>query len=486
MEKSHALKILFLIFVPAFLFFVHLRGYIPYDEGWFIQGAYRMFQGQVPYRDFQFTYNPGGLYLNLLAFRLFGLSVLSSRLIALSLSLLTSWLLWCLGEKMKMNYWLRMLVILAFIFWGPGHINFVWPVMLCLPLGIGVCLSLISIDDKVHQKYFVFLAGVLSAGVFLAKQNFGLAIVISTVATFVLVKEFRQLKLFLAFIWGYFLIVSVQIAYLIKTNSLFSYLRDFYELTIVKIVKEGTLTSPYPWQYSSELIYKLTKTIIYLLPLLVAIVCFVFLWKKAKRLLVIPMVVASYYVFSIRPTTDYVHLTPLLAITAPLVYCFYKYSPLRITRSLIVLGLIIFIITGFYSSVYKRYYRWNTPLIGENVFISVPRVQILADESTNEIVTEINSYFLNKTNKHLFVYSFTPMFYFLLDKENPTPYDYLHPGFLTPAVDRDVASKLNKEKLPYLITDVNITNDISETARYIKENYQPDLIVGGFTIWKAI
>ena len=29
--------------------------------------------------------------------------------------------------------------VLLYVFWGPGHINFAWPVMFCIPLGILMC-----------------------------------------------------------------------------------------------------------------------------------------------------------------------------------------------------------------------------------------------------------------------------------------------------------------------------------------------------------
>jgi len=484
MEKSFVLKLLFFSTVILFLLFVHTHGFIPYDEGWFIQAAHRMINGQVPYRDFQFTYNPGALYLNLIAFKLFGLSVLSTRLMAMGLSLLASWLLWKLGEKLKLNYWLRMLVILGYISWGPGHINFIWPVMICVTLGIGVALTTLPTESKNLQKHRAFISGLLTAGIFVAKQNFGLAILLPIFLNFLFNKRFNDRRTFLFFLLGYLTVIVTQIIYFLGTGSLVSYLSEFYQLTIIKIVREGVLASPYPWQYESTLFYRFGKTFFYLFPLLFAVACFVFLWKRDRKLLILPLMVASYYLLSIRPTTDYVHLTPLLALTAPLTFYFYKFITNRIGKAFLVFGLILFVLSGFYSSLFKRYYRWNTPLLNENVLINHPRVQVWADEPAREIVSSINQYFVNKNDKKLFVYSFTPMFYFILDKQNPTRYDYLHPGFLTKSVDSEIVTRLNKENLSHVITDVNIEYDPSNIAWFIKTNFTRDFAVGGFTIWK--
>ena len=54
------------------LFFIHVRGFIPYDEGWFLQGGLRLLNNDKVYKDFQFLYNPAGLYVNAFAFFIFG------------------------------------------------------------------------------------------------------------------------------------------------------------------------------------------------------------------------------------------------------------------------------------------------------------------------------------------------------------------------------------------------------------------------------
>lgn len=60
-----------------------------YDEGLVLVGALRVFLGEVPYRDFWSIYGPGQFHLLAAAFELFGVSVLTARVV----SLLTSFFL---------------------------------------------------------------------------------------------------------------------------------------------------------------------------------------------------------------------------------------------------------------------------------------------------------------------------------------------------------------------------------------------------------
>jgi hypothetical protein len=56
------------------------RGWVPHDEGTIGQSAERVLQGELPHRDFDELYTGGLTYLNALAFRLFGETLLSPRI----------------------------------------------------------------------------------------------------------------------------------------------------------------------------------------------------------------------------------------------------------------------------------------------------------------------------------------------------------------------------------------------------------------------
>src|SRR5260370_28202492 len=78
-ERSRSERyIAFVIFLLSFLYLCLLRRYtwIDPDEGIILQGAQRILEGQVLYRDFFSFFTPGSYYLFALLFRVFGDSYL--------------------------------------------------------------------------------------------------------------------------------------------------------------------------------------------------------------------------------------------------------------------------------------------------------------------------------------------------------------------------------------------------------------------------
>ena len=59
------------------------HGWIPHDEGTLAQSAERVLSGELPHRDFDEAYTGGLSYLNALAFQLWGVNLLSLRIVLL-------------------------------------------------------------------------------------------------------------------------------------------------------------------------------------------------------------------------------------------------------------------------------------------------------------------------------------------------------------------------------------------------------------------
>jgi 4-amino-4-deoxy-L-arabinose transferase-like glycosyltransferase len=70
------------------------------DEGIILQGAIRVLQGQVPYRDFFTFYTPGSFYWNALLMKLFGDSVLPPRMALLAYGVMFSLITFVLARRM--------------------------------------------------------------------------------------------------------------------------------------------------------------------------------------------------------------------------------------------------------------------------------------------------------------------------------------------------------------------------------------------------
>ncbi len=80
-KSSQERGIVLLLFVSSCLYLKFFYNYttLHSDEGIVLEGAQRILQGQVPYRDFFSFYTPGSYYWTALLFKIFGNSILVPR-----------------------------------------------------------------------------------------------------------------------------------------------------------------------------------------------------------------------------------------------------------------------------------------------------------------------------------------------------------------------------------------------------------------------
>lgn len=473
-----------LVFFVSFYF--HTHGFPSPDEGWMLQAGKRFLSGEVPYKDFQFVYHPGVLYLQAAAFWSFGTSILSSRLIALLNTILSCALLYLIAKKNNFSRFARITTVSLFVVWGAGHINFIWPVMLCITTGIASVYFWANWLES-NKKREVICAGIAAALTLVFKQNFGLAIFIANAIFILFFVERKKLKIILYFLVGVAITISLQLLYFYFTNSFSNYVSDMRYLLIERIFLKGVFNSALPWEYSTNPISKLFKIIIYTAPLLTSFVGF--LISKSKKNLTLTyyaILAASYYGLSIRPTTDYVHLTPLIAVTVFFVVYAFEAT---INKKLKFVGgifAVLLLIFGLYSSLFKNYYRWDTPLSKQTIIFEDPRILVHTDQISKDAVESIISFFKYelRNEEYLFVYSFAPTFNFILDEKNPTRFDYLHTGVLNEAVEEEVISTLKQKNLRYILTDVQVENENDRIGKYILSEYTPLKKYSKYTIWK--
>src|SRR3989344_756811 len=182
--KKYVFIILFSLLVLIFFF---NRGFAYYDEGFILHAAQRILQREIPYKDFDLIYTPGTIFLTAAAFKIFGESILTGRILALLLGLLTSCLVYQVCFRATKNNLGSFLAVLLYLAWGPAHINFPWPSMFALTAGLTVLSFL--------PNYF--MVGIMTAVVFLMKQNFGIAVFLTMLIQIGLMKQMRQLISFL-------------------------------------------------------------------------------------------------------------------------------------------------------------------------------------------------------------------------------------------------------------------------------------------------
>jgi 4-amino-4-deoxy-L-arabinose transferase-like glycosyltransferase len=390
------------------LFYFYIRGFIPHDEGWIISPAERITQGDLPYRDFHYLYLPGVAYVVAFGFKLFGVSILVSRIVSMIFALIAIYCLFQISRIISKNTYAYLIPVSIFIAWGPSHLNFAHPTMFAVFGGIVTSLLLYLYRKR---PIFLLFAGLTTGLTFLFKQNFGIALLINNFIFFILEDKVRNKKFISQHILGIILFPGIMLIYFFFTNSFIPFFQDMYFFMIQEMIEKGVQATPFIYP---DIWYKeIAKTLFYISPLLISIPAIYLSYKRNKKILFFATFSALYYLIGIRPTTDYVHVVGLLSLTGiPLLMIISltknKYS--KIVSYMVALG---FLVLGVYTALFMNYYRWNTPLIAQNTYTADQRLGILTDLGTHIAVSELQDYFSKHPtrNDYMFVDSFAPSFY---------------------------------------------------------------------------
>lgn len=463
------------------LFFFHTKGYISYDEGWMLNSAKRVLQGEIPYRDFVFIYTPGVIFSLAFIFKILGESILAARILAVITSLVSLFFLYKILSHTTKNKTIIFLSLSPFLLWGPFQINFTWPVMFCIALSL-ITYYFFLLFNQTKNKNFLFSAGLTTALVLIFKQNLGLAVIINNILIFLLIPKLKDKKLVIPHIAGFATIISIFFIYLYLNGALFIFIDQMYFLLIRKILFEGMLSTPLI--YSGPFAYQIIKSFFYLLPLILGGTATYILFKKKRQWFFLGTFVLLFYLLGMRPTTDIVHLAPMLSLTGISLAIIINFSKNNLKT--ISIGLLFFLIfLGIYSVFFRGYYRWEAPIVQHRQYLNHPRIKIFLDGKYYRILPLLISKIEQETKKddYIFVYHFSPMTYFISDRRNPTKYDYIPQSLLEKNVDLEIVNQLKLNNVKVVVTE-NINNDKSKTANFIRNNFKSLAISDDYIFWK--
>lgn len=474
-----------ILIIVGFLSFYISRGVSYYDEGYILYGGQMIAQGEIPYKDFHFAYTPGSIVLTAFAFKIFEESILSERIITLIFQLFTIWILWSLLLSITKRKSIALLGIAMYIPWGPGHINFAWPVMFAICFGLLTCL--LFIKGIIHKdKRLFFIAGITVILTFLFKQNFGVVLLVNCFLAYFWVRELKNKSYIGHFILGAIFSSSLFLLYLFITKSFNAFIDDFWIYTVQRIILEKTLDTPFI--YGQAFAEKIVKTLFYLFPFLISLFGLVLCLKKKRYYFFVCSFCLLFYVIGIRPTTDYTHLVPLLSLSGiPLGLSLFLIKNKQIKKLLIIIS-VIFISLGIYSSFYKDYYRWEVPLTQQVIFVDTPRVMIFTDNRRNLGMKQLGQYIQNNTQEkeQIYVHYYAPIIYFLANRSNATSYA-IHPSNAHMQVyQKEVIASLQKKKTRIVITHINNQHEKTPIGVFIRKNYLRQTIIDDYVVWKKI
>lgn len=462
-----ALLISFIVLVLLLIFF-HTRGTISHDEGYILQSSLKLYEGQIPYRDFHFVYTPGSIFLTALSFLIFSPSILSSRILMIIISLLSSLLVYKTTLLATKNKLYGFLATLTYIAWGPTHVNFAWPVMFCIPVGLALCFFLLKFISNQKDRY-LFFAGSSTFIMFLFKQNFGVAAILASIIFFLCYKNSRKLNSILSFLYGFVWSAILFAFYLLSTKSLVSFINDMYLFTFWRIIIQEDLNTKF--FYYDTFVKSVGRFFIYLLPLITSVATIIIiLLRKRYYLLFIPFFIFAFYFLGIRPTTDYIHLTPLLSLIGISMVLFLRFNTSSALRFGTFFLILIIIALGFQTALFKGYYRWDEPLINHNVFYKHSRVNIFVSNKTNNDLSKFLSVINHNSVKddYILINSYNPLYYFVSNRSEPTKHNYLTHDVNSTLYDYSVIVALSQKKIPLVFIPKNSRESINI---YIKTHY---------------
>lgn len=431
------------------------RGLVLGDKGYSLHNAERILQGQIPYKDFFLQYPPGYFYLLAFGFKLFGASVLVGKIITFSI---------CLGIFIASLKLLRLfnvssvktkgVALFCIAAFGYPLINIpvvVWPSVLITVL---LMIQLVTLFQTNKRENIVFIGLLLGLQLFI-KQNIALSeiLIVNVLMLFAMRQDIMKKTQDIFLMNLTWLVLTVPWIY-------YFILRDNIPVLFEFISFNQRYLSIYPFTYPplSFLLQPLGffKLLPYYLPIVFFILLIGFnLRKHADRKQLMLLLPITGFFTNIFPTSDLLHVYPYFGLVLVAFIIFISSNMLRFQRGFYLL-LIVCIVSGFYLTLFREYYRGQPSYNQQNTPLQAPKAKgILIDSASAQSINSIYTFIHTHTKPHddIFVYSFSPMFYFLLDRQNPSRYSIYYQKYLTPDEEKATIHDIEKKKVKYIITD---------------------------------
>jgi|GEM_PF-5328319 len=500
-QKKQLLLILILTLLVATSWLPYMQTLFPHlsygDEGFVVQGAWRVYQGQMPFRDF-FAGMPGAYYWTALFFELFGPTFFAVRLGVLVMAILvlltTSLILRRLGIRSYLAY--LMLAAFAIQFGGPYWFiaSHHW-VALAMTLA-SLFFLLPQADTSVPSTGHIVLAGVFAAGAALSLQHLGGLWILCAVAAFLGLPRPLRGKYLAGFISG-ILLIALPIFVYYATNAGLSTL--YYDLVTFPLTRYRLIEAhsgidlsfignildmiSSSWTAQGSLLNSLRiaaistlfigTLIVYILPI-AGVVGLIYLWKthdKSRRpvLLLLTAFFCAQYLKVLARIMDQtlVFAAPASILILLLVIDQLRQSEMqrKIVRVFAGLWLMVFCSIGAATTGYQ--------MIAPRALTQTPAGPVYSLASADQqTLQRLNHFFTVRqaTGEKVFCHPYSPMLYFLFHAQNPTRYDTLVYPMATDEQRTETIKQLEQTKNRWVILTTTVEND--PFIRYLEEHYR--------------
>jgi len=442
------------------------------DEGFFVYGAERVLQGQLPMSDF-ISYPPGSYFLLALLFKVFGINLLVSRYMEVAFLLMNGVMMFYIGKRLmtKTIALIPSFVLVAFP--GPWHKVFFTFGLLFPMVTLYWFLEKRSIPKALTMGWAVGISTIfkLESGLY-ALLTLGIIILLNDFwqdGNFVFHKKaflslFKDLSVFLL---GFLSILLALSLYYFSRSSLTGL---FYSLREIALA-QASISEDYGQPSLLSAVTKfhigtLSHLFFYLIVLLylclfVKVIFDFFVRKRRDFPPTLPVLIMGCFSLTYAYAMfEKAHLLQSVAMAYLLFgYVIYRLVREKPIRSKAMLIFLIFLLglylldnfkwsAHFYTGSISRLYAIKRE--GAKV-ISLQKAKIRVAKREADHIYGFVSFFEGK-NGYLMPLRFEPMVNFLTGLENPTRFSILVPTYISePSRQRQVIEEVEKHEIKYLL-----------------------------------
>lgn len=441
------------------------------DEGISLQAAQRILHGQIPYRDFFSLVTPGSYYWTALLFKVFGDSILVARTALVVYGGVFSLLTYLLARRVCSRRNAALGACLLTVTCLPNYFVFehnwdstVWA---CLALYCAVRL----LEER--KWYWAFAVGFLASLTCLFEQSKGGGLVLGLAAGFLLVtyssggRSLFNRKRVAALVTGFSLPLLATLGYFGAKHSLAPMLADwlwplkYYNsvnrvpygfIAVSSSSRHALHYAPLAWKVF--VLFTLSPCfLVPVLPILAAVVLARYTFASRDR---IPARERAYYllvcsctaglllsVLVARPEFNHLmYLAPILYLVLCWIFEGKAFSGTILpTARPAITAYVLLSFSAFGLAWFLSARSANRPLAS--------RRGVLRTDQPDTVVSYVQEHLAE--NAPIFMYPYQPLYYYLTGSTNPTSYEFLYPGYNTPAQFDKAARQLETQRTPVVL-----------------------------------
>jgi hypothetical protein len=531
--------------ISILIFIIFFFGYLVrsryeltlWDEGYNAYTAERVYDGQVPYRDFHVIYAPGRFFVQALMFRIFGVNLAVERAYMVILIALFALITYFIARQLKINrglsLWLTILVShnSTSIFITPGIDRI---------LGSFAAVLGMIVYDKTGKKIWLALTGFLCAMNILIGQETGaytlaaLVVFLCLRAVILSRKELKEKVLILIrdsgiFAFGVFTGIIPFLIYMNFHGAVTDTMRDLLINPLISYTPHRLYFS-YISTFKAFFDTMHLRIFIYLNRFLLAVIIpagtlvFIFAKKvfyKTKitmedRYLLMLALFGVFFGVSLLS----VHISHHILMALPPTYIIsmlffergwrYLKSSKSYTHKIISFIFIAYLGAHFLTTTASTVNSYTGPFRRPCWKLELPRAKIL-NPSHNKIGPDQRAFPFRNENEikeligrirtvtpgsePIFIVSQDAMLYFLADRDNPTGYDLINNYYMDIRHQKNMIKDLESKKVKYVVlsnvpySDKHTCKDeikiiVPQLYNYIIDNYRFENEIGLYEFWK--